>query len=114
MSRLLPEGFAALEPFAARWDVASMNARALARGDSTAEERQAFYDSAKDLIGPALDLLDAKPLDRLDEAEQRLLRVVLSFAHVALAVEIQGPDEAKHTELRSHMPITCNPADQLA
>ncbi|MFT4025311.1 MAG: hypothetical protein QM676_00705 [Novosphingobium sp.] len=111
MSTHLPEGYAALEPFVAKWAVGGMNARALARGDSTADERQAFYDAARDLIGPALDSLDAKPLDALDEREQCLLRLALSFAHVALAVEIQGPDEGKHAELRSHMPITRNPAD---
>lgn len=114
MGALLPEGYAALEPFAAKWAVAGMNERALARGDSTAEERQAFYDTARDLIGPALDLLDAKPLDALDEREQRLLRLCLSFAHVALAVEIQGADEVRHTELRAYMPITRNPADVFA
>lgn len=111
---LLPAPFAELEPFAEKWAVAGMNERALARGESTAEERQAFYNAAKDRIAPALDLLDAKPLGSLDEAEQRLLQLTLSFAHVALAVEIQGPDEAKHAELRAHMPIARNPADVFA
>lgn len=114
MTGLLPDGHAALEPFVAKWAVAGMNDRAFARGDSTPEERQAFYDAAKDLVGPALDGLDAKPLAALDDKEQRLLRLALSFAHVALAVEIQGPDEARHAELRSHMPVTRNPADMFA
>jgi hypothetical protein len=113
MSGLLPAGYAVLEPFAAQWSVRGMNNRALARGDSTAEERQSFYDAAKDLVGPALDSLDAKPLTELDEQEQRLMALLLSFAHVALALEIQGPDEAKHAELRSYMPITLNPADAV-
>ena len=62
----------------------------------------------------AIDLLDRKPLDQLDEREQRLLNLALSFGHIALAVEIQGPDEAQHAELRKYMRITRSPADALA
>lgn len=114
MSGILPPGYETLEPFAARWAIAGSNARALLRGSSTAEERQAFYDAVRDRVGPALDELDRKPLAELTEPEERLLRLLLSFAHVALAVEIQGADEARHTELRAHMPITRSPADAIA
>ena len=61
-----------------------------------------------------LDFLDTKPLDALDPAERRLLALCLSFAHVALAVELQGPDEARHAEMRAYMRITRSPADSLA
>lgn len=114
MNRLLPAGYAALEPFVAQWSVSGTNARALARSASTAEQRQAFYDAAKDLVAPALDALDMKPFERLDEQERRLLNLLMSFAHVALAVEIQGPDEARHAEPRSHMPVVRSPADAFA
>lgn len=113
MANTLPAGFETLEPFVERFALSGAAARAARRGDSTPAERQAFYDGAKDLIGPALDMLDKKPLDALDEQEQRLMNLALGFAHVALAVEVQGPDEAKHAELRTYMRIVRSPADAI-
>jgi hypothetical protein len=110
MATMLPPGFETLEPFVARFAIAGTANRAQLRGDATGEEREAFYAAAKDLIAPALDLLDKKPLDQLDESEQRLLNLALSFSHIALAVEIQGPDEERHAELRNYMRITRSPA----
>lgn len=110
MSGSLPAGFEALEPFVARFAVAGTANRAQLRGDVTREERETFHAAAKDLVAPALDLLDKKPLDQLDESEQRLLNLALSFSHIALAVEIQGPDEERHAELRRYMRITRSPA----
>ena len=48
------------------------------------------------------------------EAEQRLMNLTLSFAHIALAVEIQGPDEEKHAKLRAHMKIVRSTADAVS
>lgn len=114
MSNSLPPGFAPLEPFAGRFAVAGTANRAQLRSDTTPEERQAYYDAAKGLIAPALDLLDTKPLDALDAAEQRLMNLTLSFAHIALAIEVQGPDEAKHARLRAHMKIVRSTADAVS
>jgi hypothetical protein len=114
MSHSLPAGFAALEPFANRFAVAGTANRAQLRSDTTPEERQAFYDAAKDLIAPALDLLDKKPLDGFDAAETRLMNLTLAFAHIALAVEVQGPDEARHAALRTHMKIVRSTADAVS
>lgn len=111
MTQMLPAGFEALEPFAARFAVGGSANRAAFRGDTSAEEHEAFHAAAKDLIGPALDRLDARPLADLDERERRLLDLTLTFAHIALAVEVQGPDEARHAELRRYMRITRSPAD---
>lgn len=114
MTDRLPVGFEALEPFVERFAVAGTANRAQLRADVTPAEREAFHAAAKDLIAPALDLLDKKPLNGLDEREKRLLELTLSFAHVALAVEIQGPDEERHAELRAYMRITRSPADTFA
>lgn len=114
MSSQLPAGFESLEPFVLRFALTGTANRAALRGDTTPEERQSFYDAASDLIDPALGLLDRKPLSALDEAEQRLMNLALSFAHIALAVEIQGADEARHTGLRNHMHITRSTADMAA
>ncbi len=114
MPNLLPPGFASLEPFAERFAVAGTANRAQLRSDATAQERQAYYDAMKDLLAPALDLLDTKKLDAFDDAEQRLMNLTLSFAHIALAVEVQGPDEAKHAKLREHMKIVRSTADAVS
>jgi hypothetical protein len=114
MASSLPAGFEVLEPFVERFAIAGTANRAALRGDASKEERIAFYTAAKDLIGPALDLLDKKPVTTLDEREQRLMNLTLSFAHIALAEEIQGPDEERHAQLRRHMRITRSPADAVA
>ncbi len=110
MSRL-PEGFAALEPFVDRWAVEGAADRALLRGTSSDDERSAFFSLAQPLLGTALDRLDATPLANLDAAEQRLMNLMLSLAHVSLAVEIQASDEARHARMRERMVITRAPAN---
>lgn len=110
--RLLPEGYEALEPFVAAWALNGSAARAQRRSDSTPEERHAFFDAAKSLVGPACDLLDQKPLTALDSKENRLMNLLLSFTHVAMAVEIQGDAEPRHAKLRSYMHITNSAADR--
>jgi hypothetical protein len=110
----LPAGFEALEPFASRFAVAGTANRAALRSDSSPEERQAFYDAAKDLVGLALDMLDTRKLNALTEPEQRLMNLCLAFAHIALAIEVQGPDEAKHAKLRAHMKIVRSTADAVS
>lgn len=107
----LPDGFAALEPFVAQWAIADAAGRDAMRGDSTPEARQAFYEAMNPLLAAALDRLDATPLAQHDPAEQRLMQLALSYAHVALAIEVQGPDEAKHTANRRQLHITRAPAD---
>ena len=106
----LPTDFAALEPFVARWVIEGSAARAAARGESTAQEREAFYLAACDLVGPALDYLDRCGLDRLDAADRRLMNLMLSLAHVSLAVEMQKDAEPSHTVLRQFMSVTRTPA----
>ena len=108
---LLPPGYADLEPFVAIWALPTTAERAARRGDSTPEERQAFYDAMSPHAAEALAALDTRPLDQLDEAETRLLNLLLAFGHASLAVEIQGDAEAQHTLWRNRMVITRAPAD---
>ena len=107
----LPAGFEALEPFVAMWSVAGANNRLQLRLDSSEADRVAFFNAAKDLAAPALALLDQKPLDQLDDKEQRLMKLLLSLVHVSMAVEIQGSDEPKHAWGARFMTITRAPAD---
>lgn len=111
---ILPEGFAALEPFANAWAVEGSACRDACRSSSSEEERQAFYDAAKDLLAPALAYLDTRPLGAFEACEQRLMDMMLSLAHVSLAVELQGDDEPRHATYRRHMRLTRTPADMAA
>ncbi len=109
---LLPPGFAALEPFVDRWAITGTANRAALRGSTTDAERQAFFAAGQPVLAAALDHLDTKPLAALDDAEQRLMNLTLSLAHVSLAVEMQGDDESKHRPNREAMRITQAPADR--
>lgn len=108
----LPPGFEALEPFVGAWAFARANDRARARLASAEPDRVAFFATAQPLLAPGLAYLDQKPLDQFDARETRLMQLLLSFAHVAMAVEIQGDDEAKHAVDARHMTITRAPSEQ--
>ena len=107
----LPAGFETLQPFIEFWAVDTAAARARCRDLSSEAERNAFYDAALPLMPKVLDYLDGKPLAEHDAAEQRLMRLVLSFGHIAMAVELQREEEAKHAANRPFMRITRAPAD---
>ena len=114
MSResLLPAGFEALAPFVEFWAADTAAGRAHCRDASTEAERLAFYNAANELVPEALAFLDAKPLEQFDEREQRLMKLVLSFGHVAMAVELQREEEPRHARYRPFMRITRAPADR--
>ena len=107
----LPEGFETLEPFVDSWSVEGAANRARRRLESTAADREAFFEAARDLAAPALELLDRKPLDQLDGREQRLMNLMLSLAHVSLAVEVQRDHEEFHARGARHVRITRAPSD---
>ena len=108
---LLPAGFEALEPFAAAWAIAGADKRAERRMTSSEAERIAFFDAAKGLLAPALARLDEKRLGDFDEKEECLMHLMLTLAHVAFAVEVQGDHEARHVLGARHVRITRAPAD---
>jgi hypothetical protein len=107
----LPPGFEQLAPFVDSWSLAGAAHRAQRRLESSEAERAAFYGAAVEALPAALAHLDQKPLAQLDARETRLMNLVLSFAHVALAVEVQAHDEAAHAQLRKHLRITRASAD---
>ncbi len=111
---LLPEAYAALEPFAADWAPDTAAGRAAKRSNSTAAERQIFYDAVQPIAAAALTELDQKPLAELDGQELCLLDLLMCFAHVSLAVEVQGDAEDQHRLWRDCMVITQAPADMPA
>ncbi len=107
----LPTGFEALAPFVEFWAADTAAARAHCRDSSDEASRIAFYNATVDLVPKALAYLDTKPLNQFDDSEQRLMKLVLSFGHVAMAVELQREEESKHATYRPHMRITRAPAD---
>lgn len=112
VARLLPVGFAALEPFVAFWAADTLSGRDTCRLDSSEEQRLAFYGAAADLAGRAWDYLDGKPLADYAPEDRRLLHLMLSLVHVALAVEVQRDGEAEHARGARRMPITHCHTDQ--
>jgi hypothetical protein len=108
----LPEGFAELEPFVETWGIEGSANRAAKRSSSTPEEREAFFKAASPLMEKALDYLDERPVNALSPSEERLMNLMLSLAHIAPAVEIQGPDEIKSAPWRDRMRITRSSTDQ--
>jgi hypothetical protein len=107
----LPMGYKALEPFVATYAIDNAQRRAEMRGEAPTEQRDAFYEAAKPLLAPALDYLDTKSFAEYEERDKQLMWMMLSLAHVAIAVEIQQEDEERHAYLRSFMPVTRAPAD---
>lgn len=101
----LPAGFEALEPFVENWAVKGAHNRLQARLNSTEQERVDFFQAGQMLVPTALELLDQKPLAQFNTEEDRLMDLVLSLAHVSLAVEIQRDDEPKHAQAARHMTI---------
>jgi hypothetical protein len=87
MSDLLPEGFAALEPFVADWVLPDSLARMARRQASAMPDIRAFYDAILPLAEAALAHLRQFALGDLPPAEERLLKLLLSLAEVAPAVE---------------------------
>lgn len=110
-SSQLPAGFESLESFAAGWAIEGANNRLQRRLTSSESERVAFFEAAKNLLPAALEYLDKKPPGEFDASEQRLMNLFLTFAHIALAVEIQGDHESRHAEGARHITITRAPAD---
>jgi hypothetical protein len=109
---LLPAGFEALAPFVKVWAADTAAERAHCRDSSDETSRLAFYNAIKDRVPEALSYLDAKSLNQLDESERRLMKLILSFAHVSIAVELQREAEPRHARYRPYMRITRAPADQ--
>lgn len=112
MSVLLPDGFEELTELVGIWAAPDASARDALRGSAPAGDRQKFYNAFAPRLEEALDHLDKTPLTKQDPKQTNLMSLALSFAHVAQAQEVQGPDEAKHAQSRMRLPIICAPADR--
>jgi hypothetical protein len=85
---VLPAEFVDLEPFAARWCLASEPERWERRLDSSMDELRALYEAVFPRIEAIYSFLDQFPLDALPDEARALLHLVLSFVMVSFPVEV--------------------------
>jgi hypothetical protein len=85
--RMLPGEFCDLEPFAARWSLATERERYAERLSSSMDDMQAFYDAVFPRTEAARKYLDQFPLDALPEDATNLLHLLYSLISVSFAVE---------------------------
>jgi hypothetical protein len=83
----LPRGFESLETFVPDWVLRDAVARVAKRRNSTMEDIRTFYDAMLPLGEKALDYLRAFPLGSLPPEGEHLLKLMLSLAEIAPAVE---------------------------
>lgn len=86
----LPEGFQALEPWVAEWVLPDAVARMARRQSSDIADLRRFYDAVLPLGEAALEYLRQFQLGEMPPAAERLLKLMLSLAEVAPAVEWYG------------------------
>lgn len=84
---MLPSEFADLEPFAAKWCLATETQRYAARLSSTMAEMQAFYDAITPRAEAAIAYCDRYPLDALPVEVLHLMHLVYSMIMVSFPVE---------------------------
>ena len=84
---ILPPGFGDVEAFVGTWALPDAAARLAKRQESTIAELRRFYDTMLPLGESALAWLRDYPLGTLPPEGERLLKLMLSLAEVAPAVE---------------------------
>jgi hypothetical protein len=87
VSALLPAEFADLEPFAAKWCLATEHERYVVRLASSMDEMHAFYNAAFPRFDDARAYLDGFPLDELPDDALNLLYLLYSLVSVSFPVE---------------------------
>jgi hypothetical protein len=86
----LPTEFSELEPYAAKWCLATEPERYAARLASSMEEMQAFYDALAPRAEEAIAYCDNFPLDDLPDDARNLLHLLYSLVMVSFPVEVWG------------------------
>jgi hypothetical protein len=84
---MLPAEFSELEPFAAKWSLATERERYAERLSSSMEAMQAFYDAAFPRADAARKYLDQFPLQELPEDATNLLHLLYSLIVVSFPIE---------------------------
>jgi hypothetical protein len=87
---LLPSEFSDLEPFAAKWSLATEQERYMERLSSSMDEMQALYDAVTDRAEEAMAYCDKFPLDDMPADALNLMRLLYSMIMVSFPVEVWG------------------------
>jgi hypothetical protein len=87
-ARLLPEGFAELEPWVADWARATRKERYDVRLSKSIEQLSEFYDAIAARAEEAIAYLDGKDLDALPDDATRLLQLLYSMILVSYPVNV--------------------------
>lgn len=99
----LPEGFADLDEFVARWCNDSMAEQYAARLDSTVAEMQPFYEAVKGRIEEIKAYLDGIAFEDYTDSDAALGRLAIGWVPVAEAIEVfkqtRVPDSKGYWEL---------------
>jgi len=85
---MLPPAFADLEPFAAKWCLASEPERYAERMASSMDEMQEFYDAFYPRVEAAIAYCDKFPLDDLPDDALHLLYLIYSLIMVSMPVDV--------------------------
>jgi len=84
---MLPAEFEDLEPFAAKWCLATEHERYAARMASSMDEMQELYDAGFGRFEAAMAYLDGFALDELPDDATNLLHLYYSLVNVSFPVE---------------------------
>jgi len=94
---MLPSEFSDLEPFAAKWCLATEPERYAMRLASSMPEMLAFYDAIAPRAETALSYLEQFPLDQLPTEPNNLLQLLYSMVMVSFPVEAWGQQKVPDT-----------------
>ena len=86
----LPVDFSDLEPFAAKWCLATERERYAERLATSMPDMQAFYDAIMSRAEDAIVYCDKFPLDDMPEDARNLLHLLYSMVMVSFPVECWG------------------------
>jgi hypothetical protein len=102
----LPEEFRELEPFVPYWAVNTSQERIARRSEASMEAMKLFYDAMLLRGEEILSYIERSPLDQLPPESELLFKLMLSLAHVAMAVEIHGQPRAPNSPYPNGLRIT--------
>jgi hypothetical protein len=87
---MLPDEFSDLEPFAAKWCLATEAERYSERLATSMPDMQAFYDAIMPRAEEAIAYCDKFPLDDMPDDARSLLHLLYSMVMVSFPVECWG------------------------
>ncbi|MEC3911891.1 hypothetical protein U5A82_15860 [Sphingobium sp. CR2-8] len=106
MSDVLPPGFEDLAPFLGYWNQPDCQARFVARFESDMDGIRSFYDAITPRADAALAELERFEITALPPAHQNLYGLLMSLAHVAVAVERYGQPRPKSVTWPTTLTVT--------